>query len=877
MLIDLAHTVALILALSLLQGHVRRRLNAAPLLADVASGLMFGVVCVVGMTLPIQLAQGVLIDGRSVVLSMAGLFGGPVVGIISGAIAAAYRLWLGGAGLISGEAVIVMSVVAGVIYRALCLRGHLSHGPVALFMFGLLIHALWMLPLSSIPGLTLADVYAKLGPAYLLIMGAATMLLGLLLKDEDERFRTGRALAKSEAHLQAIMNAIPDILFVLDHEGRYLDVRTQNDALLYRDKQSVIGRLATDILPQPLATWLLSEIHAAITSRQMRTLQYALDTPAGHKVFEGTIQAIDRHHDEIPTVILVVRDVSERVAMEQELRIAAIAFESQQGMLVTDPDTHILRVNTAFTRITGYPADEVIGKTPKVLSSGRNDPALYRDMWAQLAMHKLWEGEVWNRRRSGEEYPEHLSISAVLNDAGEVTHYVGSFSDVSLRKANEAEIHQLAYYDHLTGLPNRLMLLDRLRQSLSVSNRSHHYGALMFIDLDDFKNINDVHGHQTGDALLKETAARLSKVVRDSDTVARFGGDEFVILLEQLSDDASDAGTAAEQVAEKVLETVNHPYLIDDQLYKSSASIGITLFNDSRQSVDALMQSADLSMYEAKRSGKNQLRFFDPVMQRTVSDRLTLEAELRHALERHEFELHYQAQCDAHGRVHGAEALARWRHPIRGLVSPGVFIPAAEHFGLMPALGAQVLEQACLQLGRWAQDPQFSALRLSVNISAVQLYLPGFVDRVRELIDRSGFPPGKLVLELTETVLLGDITQAIEVMQALRAIGVEFSIDDFGTGYSSLAYLQRLPLDELKIDRSFVRNLPHSANSLAIVRSIVALSKALNLRLIAEGVEEAAQIEALVGNGCDGFQGFYFAKPLQLEAFETHLAKMQQA
>ena len=876
MLIELAQTAALILALSLLQGHCCRQLNDHPLLAKLASGLVFGGVCVVGISLPIHLAPGVLIDGRSVVLSMAGLFGGPVVGVVSGAIAAAYRLWLGGAGLISGETVIVMSVLAGLSYRALYLRGRLPLSPLALFVFGLLIHALWMLPLSSIPGLTLADVYANLGLPYLLIMGAATMLLGFMLKDAEERFRTERALAKSEAHLQAITNAIPDILFVLDRDGRYLDIRTQNDKLLYRDKQSVIGRLAKDILPQPVATWLLSEIHAALASPQVRTLQYALETPAGKKVFEGTLQAIETRSEEAPRVILVVRDISERVRMEQELRIAAIAFESQQGMIVTDPETRILRVNKAFTRITGYRADEVIGKTPKVLSSGRNDAALYREMWARLATDKLWEGEVWNRRRSGEEYPEHLSISAVLNDANEVTHYVGSFSDISLSKANEAEIHQLAYYDHLTSLPNRLMLTNRLRRALSVSNRSHHYGALMFIDLDDFKNINDLHGHQTGDALLKEAAKRLRQVVRDSDTVARFGGDEFVILLEELSSDTSEAASAAERVAEKVLDTVSQPYLIDDQSYKSSASVGITLFNDSRQSVDVLMQSADLSMYESKRNGKNQLRFFDPVMQRTVSERLMLEADLRDALVHRQFELHYQAQCDAQGRVHGAEALARWRHPIRGLVSPGVFIPAAENCGLMPALGAQILEQACLQLGRWAQDPRRSELRLSVNLSAMQLYSSGFVNRMRELIEHSGFPPDRLVLELTESVLLGDITLAVRVMEALRATGIGFSIDDFGTGYSSLAYLQRLPLDELKIDRSFVQDLPHSPSSLAIVRTVVALAQALKLRLIAEGVEEAAQIDALVGNGCDSFQGYYFSKPLPLDAFEAHLNAMCQ-
>lgn len=876
MLIDLAQTTALILALTLLQGHCRRQFDHHRLLANLTSGVVFGMVCVVAMTVPIHLAPEVLIDSRSAVLSMAALFGGPVVGAISGLIAASYRLWLGGAGVISGTTVILLSVVFGLGYRALYLRGRLSRGAFALFVFGLLIHAVWMLPLSTIPGLTLADVYANLGLPYLLIMGAATTLLGFMLKDVEDRAQTEQALAARKAHLQAITNAIPDILFVLDEEGRYLEVSTRDEELLYLDKQNVIGHLLSETLPEALAKWMLSEIHATLTHRHPRTIQYSLDTPAGQKVFEGTLQAIDRRIDDKRAVILVARDISERVAMEQELRIAAIAFESQQGMLLTDSETRILRVNRAFTRITGYPADEVIGRTPKVLSSGQNDASLYREMWTQLAANKLWEGEVWNRKRSGEEYPEHLSISAVLDDEGIVTHYVGHFSDISQNKASEAKIHQLAHYDHLTGLPNRLMLLDRLRQALALSISSHHYRALMFIDLDDFKNINDVHGHHTGDNLLKQVAGRLRQVVRDTDTVARFGGDEFVILLEQLSSDANSAAAAAGQVAEKALESVSQPYLIEGVPYQSSASVGIKLFNDNQQSVDALMQSADLSMYEAKRNGKNQLRFFDPAMQRTVSDRVMLESDLRDALLHRQLELHYQSQCDAKGQVHGAEVLARWRHPIRGLVLPGVFIPAAERCGLMTALGTQILEQACLQLGRWANNPARSGLRMSVNISAVQLYSPGFVDWIRTLIGQSAFPPEKLVLELTESVLIGDITLAIEVMEALRSLGVRFSIDDFGTGYSSLEYLKRLPLDELKIDRSFIQDLPHSTSSLAIVRTVVTLSQALNLRLIAEGVEDASQINALVANGCDSFQGYYFAKPMPLDAFEAHLDVMRQ-
>ena len=871
MFIDLIQTTALLLALSLLQGHCSRLLGARPRLAEIASGIVFGGVCVVGMMIPITLAPGVIVDGRSVVLSMAGLFGGGVVGGIGTLIAAVYRGWLGGSGVFIGISAIVVAMLLGLSYRALSQRGLVSRGPVALFIFGVIVHALSILMISTVPGQTLAAVYANLGLTYLLVMGAATALLGLLLADLEHRAQTELALAKREAHLHAITNAIPDILFVIDDKGRYLEAKTHDESLLYRDISGLIGRTLHEVLPTALAARLLPEIQEAIANDRPRTVEYTLDTPSGQRTFEARIQAIDPQGHEPRAVVFIAQDITERVMLEQERRIAAIAFESQQGMLVTDAETRILRVNRAFTEVTGYPAEEVIGKRTNMLSSGRHNTAFYRDLWEQLTANNLWEGEIWNRRRNGEEYPERLAISAVRNAAGVVTHYIGNFTDITLSKASEAEIHTLAYYDHLTGLPNRRMLTDRLRQALALSDRSHSRGALMFIDLDDFKNINDVHGHHAGDALLQQAATRLQAVVRESDTVARFGGDEFVILLEHLSNDEVSAATAAEQIAEKVLSAFAQPFLLAKQEHKCTASIGIAMFNDHHQTVDELMQSADLSMYESKRQGKNQLHFFDPVMQRTVTERLQLEADLRRSLANNELELHYQIQCDAQGKVRGAEALARWRHPLRGLVPPTTFIPVAERCGLMPALGSHLLELACTRLGQWAHDPLRSTLRLSVNVSAVQLYAPHFVAETRSLLERTGCPPDRLVLELTESILLGDIEQAIQTMEALRTLGIRFSIDDFGTGYSSLAYLQRLPLDELKIDRSFVQDLPHTAESLAIVKTIVALARTLDIRIIAEGVEEQEQLDALIANGCDVFQGYFFSRPLAPDAFDAHL------
>lgn len=871
MILELIQTVALLLALSLLHGFSTRTLAARPRLAELASGLIFGSVCLVGMMVPINLAPGVIVDGRSVLLSMAALFGGPVTGLVAGAMAGAYRVWLGGAGMAIGTTVITLAVVLGLAYRAAWTRGWLARKPLQLFAFGVAVHALSIVLIGLVPTQSISQVFAALGLPYLLIMGTATCLLGLLLQDLEVRQFNERALCERTARLRAIAGAVPDILFVLDENGRCLEVMTHDESLLYRDPKTVLGRPLADLLPEPVGNLLMSAIHQAIASGAPAVTEYALDTPKGHCFFEGRIQAIEGE-DSPRTVVLIVQDVTHRATLEQERRIAAIAFESQQAMMVTDASSRILRVNKAFTEVTGYGIDEVIGQNPGILSSGRHDAAFFRALWQQLETTDLWEGEIWNRRRNGQVYPERLSISAVRDGGGVVTHYVGCFTDITRDKASAEEIHALAYYDHLTGLANRRLLTERLRQALAHSRRDGWCGALMFIDLDDFKNINDLLGHHAGDELLTQAAVRLGEAVRETDTVARFGGDEFVVLVEQLPSDATAAAATAGRLAEKLAEKMGAPYAIGNQRHFCTASIGIAMFADHVQTVDELMQSADLSMYEAKRQGKNQIRFFDPVMQQKVSDRLQLETDLREALSRDQFELHYQAQCNGNGRIEAVEALARWRHPRRGLVSPGIFIPAAERSGYMPALGRQLLEKACVQLGKWASDTRFAALRLSVNVSAAQLYRPEFVAETRALLERTGCRADKLVFELTESMLISDMEAAIQTMQALRNLGIRFSIDDFGTGYSSLAYLQRLPLDELKIDRSFIHRLPDDASSLAIVKTIVALARTLGLRLIAEGVEQAQQLDTLKKEGCTSFQGFMFYRPVTIDAFEAEVA-----
>ncbi len=586
---------------------------------------------------------------------------------------------------------------------------------------------------------------------------------------------------------------------------------------------------------------------------------------------EAEIGFLDSVSQLVSVALEKIHLLAERDLAELDLHIAATAFESQEGMLITDADSNILRVNSAFSKITGYSSEEVIGKNPRMFSSGRQDQEFFKTMWDRINADGTWEGEIWNRRKNGEVFPEYITIAAVKDHCGNVTNYVGALSDITLRKSAEAEIKNLAFYDPLTRLPNRRLLLDRLEQALASSARSGREGALLFIDLDNFKTLNDTLGHDIGDLLLQQVAERLSACVREGDTVARLGGDEFVVMLEDLSENALDAAAQTEAIGEKILAALNQPYQLAEHTYRNTPSIGATLFLDHMQAPDDIFKHADIAMYQAKKSGRNTLRFFDPQMQDSINARASLESELRLGLEKHQFELYYQIQVDEKRHPVGAETLIRWEHPERGLISPLQFIPLAEETGLILPLGRWVLETACVQLRKWQQDPHMNQLVLAVNVSAKQFRQAGFVDEVGAISQRYGIDPTRLKLELTESMLLDNIQDTIANMNALKKIGVQFSLDDFGTGYSSLQYLKRLPLDQLKIDQSFVRDIANDPSDKAIVRTIIAMAHSLNLDVIAEGVETEVQRQPLQNKGCLHYQGYLFGKPVPIEQFESLL------
>ena len=583
----------------------------------------------------------------------------------------------------------------------------------------------------------------------------------------------------------------------------------------------------------------------------------------------------DTNRDEIDVLVDAINGfVSQREQAEEALRIAATAFESQQGTTISNAHNVFLRVNKAFTTITGYSAEEAVGQTPGILASGRHDAAFYEAMTKTLMSQGNWAGEIWNKRKNGEIYLEWLTVSAVKDKNGETTHYVSICSDLSDRVKAQSQIENLAFYDPLTQLPNRRLLLDRLEQALHTSTRHARKSALLFVDLDNFKTLNDTLGHHQGDLLLVQVAQRLKTCIRDGDTLAHLGSDEFVVMLEDLSEDDIEAATKAETVGDKILSTFVPDFALGSGAYHGTPSIGITLFGGGTlESSEQPLKRAELAMFEAKAAGRNTLRFFDTRMQAEVSARAALEADLREAVLQQQLVLYYQPQIVGAGRISGVEALVRWQHPQRGMVSPAEFIPLAEETGLILPVGQWVLDAACSQLAVWEHHPELAHMTIAVNVSARQFQQADFVDTVLATLASTRARPRLLKLELTESMLVGDVEAVIAKMDALKAHGVSFSLDDFGTGYSSLTYLKRLPLAQLKIDQGFVQNIVTDPNDAAIAKMVIALAESMGLAVIAEGVELQAQADFLAHLGCHAYQGYLFSKPVAIAEFESFAAK----
>ncbi|MEY4756779.1 MAG: hypothetical protein RJA34_1677 [Pseudomonadota bacterium] len=689
---------------------------------------------------------------------------------------------------------------------------------------------------------------------------------------------TGRERASKQAHdmtrevraardeLEGLLQAVPDPLFELSLDGRYHRYWSPRMDLLAAPPEVFLGKQVTDILPPEAAAICLAALKEAHEQGHSTGKVMSLTIDHQTKWFELSVSRKQEQPGIEPRFVVLSRDITGRKLAETQLRLSAQVFESsREGIMITDEKTRLISVNPMFTTITGYSAAEVLGQRPTILSSGQQNRSFYDGMWKDILEQGHWEGEILNQRKNGEIYPQWLVITPVKNQQGQVLQYIGSMSDLTTHKANQARIDYLAHHDPLTRLPNRLMLQQQVRQDLGKVPGGFAHAALLFIDLDRFKNINESLGHAVGDSVLQAVATRLSQLKGVDDMVCRPGGDEFMIWLP----DADEL--LAAQVARRMMKAITEPIRLEYNTLTLSASIGIALFPEHGSTIEKLSQCADAALFEAKNAGRDNFQFFAAQLQSQAQEVLLIENHLRRALELGELRLHYQPQIDAHtGVLIGLEALVRWQHPQWGMVSPARFIPIAEETGQIREIGDWVLRTATQQLADW-KAAGLQVLPVAVNLSALEFRQPDLCEKVASALRAAGLAPELLELELTESVAMENSGFAIERIDSLHAMGVALSIDDFGTGYSSLSYLKRFKVGKLKIDQSFVRDLENDSDDRAIILAIISMARSLGFKTIAEGVETQGQYDFLRNSHCDEIQGYYFSKPLPPEQVLKHL------
>lgn len=694
------------------------------------------------------------------------------------------------------------------------------------------------------------------------------------IREKNEQLeKTSRELFVEKAQLRTIFDSSPDAMALKDMKGVYVICNTGAVALLGMPREEIIGRTDEEMFAdKEFAAFVKEHDEAALRSGQVEMYTTQIQTRNGAardlEVIKVPIRATA---DECTGVLVVGRDITERRRAEHELRIAAVAFESQDGMIITDAQGVIERTNEAFTRISGYAASESIGRTPKFLRSGDHDPRFYEEMWTALASKGYWAGEITNRRRDGCLFTARLSITAVSDAQGRRVHYVGNLQDISAEKQARELADHLKLFDHLTDLPNRILLEDRMCHALENSAVRQEFGAVAMLDLDFFQKVNDSLGHTLGDQFLIEVVRRIRLTAGDGHTLCRFSGDSFVLMFENLGADQHAAAGYAQDMCDAIRLAIAEPMALDGRRLVCTVSIGVTLFLGHQTLPDTLLRQVELAMYKSKKCGRNAVRFFEDAMQSELDARNWMEDELREAIAKNQLALYYQVQVDAQGRSIGAEALIRWIHPERGLIPPVAFIPLAEETGLIEPIGAWVIATACQQLSLWARQEDMRHLTLAVNVSPRQFKSDRFVEYILAELKRTGASASQLKLEVTESLAIDDFDASIVKLQTLKASGFQISLDDFGTGNSSLNYLTKLPLTQLKIDKSFVDELPSSHRDAMVAQTIIAMGRGLELDVIAEGVETQAQHEYLAAHGCHAFQGYFFGKPQPVHEFEANV------
>ncbi|HWR76690.1 MAG TPA: EAL domain-containing protein [Thiobacillus sp.] len=744
-----------------------------------------------------------------------------------------------------------------------------------------------MLPLAAVVLACVAVIWADRHPGVsqavsdavdigaLVVIVLAMLKQSTLLREHDQLKTVTRHLEESEQQKHLILRAFPDLVWLKDADGVYQMCNPAFERFFGARESEILGKTDFDFVDPELARFFRHhDLKAMAAGQPVKNEEWVSFADDGRRALLETLKTPLRDKDgKVLGVLGISRDITERESASRQLALVDFALNHvKEAAYLADEQGNFHYVNDEACRALGHPRDELLKLRVIDVDSEYTRPEQWQAVWDGLKTQKTMTFESRHKARDGTMFP--VEINANYFEFSGQPYVLGLVRDITERKQVEKQIRDLAYFDALTRLPNRRLLMDRLGQALIASDRSREFGALMILDLDHFKTLNDTQGHDVGDRLLVEVARRLTANVRQEDSVCRLGGDEFVVMLEALGPDEQHAANHAEIIAEKVRFALNQPYSlnVNGTKFHSTTSIGLTLFRGQDASVDLLLKQADVALYQAKDAGRNLVRFFNPAMQAAIDSRMVMEAALRQALDKGEFRLYYQPQVNQDGDLIGAEALIRWSPANRDMVYPAEFIPLAEETGLILPIGQWVLDTACAQLKAWERDPRTQCLQMSVNVSARQFHQPDFVDTVQHSLVSSGINPACLKLELTESVVLENVDAVVSRMRQLNALGVSFCLDDFGTGYSSLSYLKRLPLDQVKIDQSFVRDVTEDPNDAAIVRAIMAMSRSLGLQVVAEGVETQAQRDFLLQNDCTAYQGLLFCKPIPIDEWDRLLS-----